>query len=509
MVYFLEDLILCMKQKILFWLDADLTQFCIAYYLQKKIDCELYAVIDITNRPKEFFKEQNLIKFEKIWFYHDNIDKNKKPDMDFLKKFEVNENIDLWQLTLNERIFYRFNDYHKFTKDEILSILSQECLFYEQILDSHDFDYFLTKETALHHHHLFYEMVRARKIRTSILNISPLGNRCFLSQEYMKIDFPEKHQFTLQNKTFEEIQNFRKKGALSKQHANYTEKHGSSKIERVKAAIQFLLISNNSNVDTHFTYYGRKKLKVLFNEILLSKEKKKRKKFLDKNSQYKINQKNPFVYFPMHVEPERSTLLAAPFYTNQIEVIRHIAKSIPIDHTLLVKEHPSQELREWRKISEYKQIIDIPNVKLIHPTVKSDELMKMSSLIISIGGTSAFEAVFYRKPSIVFTDVGYEQLPSVIRVSNIEDLPKKIKEALKVQVLVSDLERYVDLVESNSFDFDIIGFELKYHDFFYFGAHLADVDISITKMKEFLEINKNELEKVIFQYIKKIKQFEN
>jgi hypothetical protein len=236
----MEDFILSMKQKILFWLDADLTQFCIAYYLQKKLDCELYAVIDITNRPKEFFKKQDLVKFKKIWFYHDNINKNKKPDIDFLKKIEKEKNIDLWQLALNERLFYRFNDYHRFSKDEILSILSQECLFFEKILDSHNFDYFLTKETALHHHHLFYEMVRDRKIKTSILNISPLGNRCFLSQEYMKIDTPEKQEFILQNKTFEELQEFRKKGALSKQHANYTEKHGSSKIERLKAAIQFL-----------------------------------------------------------------------------------------------------------------------------------------------------------------------------------------------------------------------------------------------------------------------------
>jgi len=495
-----------MKQKILFWLDADLTQFCIAYYLQKNLDCELFAVIDITNRPKEFFKEQNLIKFEKIWFYHDNINKNKKPDMDFLKKFEIEKGINLWQLALNERIFYRFNDYHSFSKDEMLSILSQECLFFEEILDSHNFDYFLTKETALHHHHLFYEMVRARKIKTSILNISPLGNRCFLSQEYMKIDFPEKHQFTSQNKTFEEIQEFRKKGALSKQHASYTEKHGSSKIERIKAAIQFLLISNNSNEDTHFTYYGRKKLKVLFNEIRLSIEKKKRKKFLDKNSQYKINQENPFVYFPMHVEPERSTLLAAPFYTNQIEVIRHIAKSIPIDHILLVKEHPSQELREWREISDYKQIIDIPNVRLIHPTVKSDELMKSSSLVISIGGTSAFEAAFFRKPSIIFTELGYQQLSSVIRVKNIEELPKAINEALNIEVSASDLERYVDLIDKNSFDFDQIQFELKYHDFFYFGAHLADVDISIEKMQEFLKNNKVELENVVAEYINKINQ---
>ena len=59
-----------MKQKIFFWITADLTNFCMAYYLQKNHDAEFYAIIDITNRPKKFFKEQKLVQFKKIWFYH-------------------------------------------------------------------------------------------------------------------------------------------------------------------------------------------------------------------------------------------------------------------------------------------------------------------------------------------------------------------------------------------------------------------------------------------------------
>ena len=49
-----------MKQKIIFWLDADLTSFCMAYYLQKKTDAEFYAIIDVTNRAKEFPQNNNL-----------------------------------------------------------------------------------------------------------------------------------------------------------------------------------------------------------------------------------------------------------------------------------------------------------------------------------------------------------------------------------------------------------------------------------------------------------------
>ena len=55
-----------MKQKIIFWLDADLTSYCLAYYLQQRIDAEFYAIIDITNRAKEFFLNQKIVTFPTV-----------------------------------------------------------------------------------------------------------------------------------------------------------------------------------------------------------------------------------------------------------------------------------------------------------------------------------------------------------------------------------------------------------------------------------------------------------
>ena len=56
-----------MTDKILFWLDGDIIHFGIAKYLQKNYDCKLYAIIDITNEPKPFFKNQNIVNFQKQW----------------------------------------------------------------------------------------------------------------------------------------------------------------------------------------------------------------------------------------------------------------------------------------------------------------------------------------------------------------------------------------------------------------------------------------------------------
>ena len=49
-------------------------------------DCDLYGIIDITNKTKNFFEKQDLVGFNKTWFFHDHIDINKKPDLEY---FEV------------------------------------------------------------------------------------------------------------------------------------------------------------------------------------------------------------------------------------------------------------------------------------------------------------------------------------------------------------------------------------------------------------------------------------
>ena len=47
----------------------------------------------------------------------------------------------------------------------------------------------------------------------------------------------------------------------------------------------------------------------------------------------------PYVYVPLHFQPEMTTLVLAPFCVDQIAVIENVAKTLPIDHRLYVKEH--------------------------------------------------------------------------------------------------------------------------------------------------------------------------
>ena len=497
-----------MKDKIFFWIDSEILYFCLAYYLQTKHDCDIYAIIDITNRPKKFFEEQKLVKFKKTWYLHDYIDKkHKKPNIDFLSAFEKKYNIHLWQLAINERIFYRFNKFYKFSSNEILSILEQECKLFEEVLDEVKPDFFITKQTIFHKDQIFFQMCRERGIQVLMSYPSKTVAKCIISQELHKMDSPENLEVIKgKNRNFDDLQKYLKSFDRSKELSRLHKKFTSSKSKKLKAAFEFLILSENKNVETHYTYYGHNKARTLKDSIHSSLNKKRRKSFIDKNLLTEIDHDENFIYFPLLVDVERENLIAAPFYTNHIEVIRHIVKSLPIGYKLYVKEHPGQGVRNWRSISEYKEIMNIPNVLLFHPSVPSEKLYKKCSLVITIGGTAGFEAAIYQKPSIIFVDLGYSILPSVVRVKSFEELSGIIRSSLKITVSASDLDKYITLLEKNSFDFDWFGFQIKEFEHFFYGGHLEDVEIPVSKMKSFLEENKDMLEQFTAAHLKKIKQ---
>ena len=498
-----------MTKKIIFWLNAFLLYYGLAYTLQKQYDCELYSIIDVTNKTKNFFEEQNLVNFKKKWFLHDHIKKNNiKPDLEYLENFEKNYSLNIWQLGFNERLFYFYNDFYKFSQNEILTILEQECKLYEKILDETKPDFLIIHETALHQEHLFYEICKKRGIKTLILNQSKLGYKCIVSQELHKIDFmPELSSVESKGRDFNDLLTEIKSSDSTKQTKFYAENFANSKLSKIKAILEYVS-SENSNLQNNFAYYGRNKFKVLTKYFTYSIQSKLRKNFLDKNSEYEIFNDEKFVLYTLNQEPERSTLIATPYYTNQLEMIRHIAKSLPVGYKLYVKEHFSQALREWRKISYYKEILEIPNVRLYHPSADIEKLIQKSSLVMSIGGTTPFQAAFYQKPSIIIADLGYAVLPSVQKLNSFEELPVLIRNGLKMKVNSDDLDRYLTILEKNSFSFDFRDYEIKEANYFRYGGNLHDTAISDEKMKFFLKDNENSFKILGEEYVKKLKQLE-
>ena len=497
------------KDKILVWIGADFVHFFLAYGLQKKIDADYYAIIDITNKPKKFFINQSLINFKKIWFYHDEINDSysKKPDIDFLKESEIKYGINLWNLALNERIFYRFYDFHKFTNEEILNIEEKSIRFFEKVLNEIKPDYFITKQAGFHHLELFRIMCDKSNCKVIMLSFPKIGYRMLISEDVNKLDYvKELDRYPTEGKDFEDLREYLNSHSTFKQLNNYYNKNKKRIIPQLTTITEFFL-SNNVNIHTNYNYYGRTKMKVLSSLLDNRKKKKIRERFMQENLLNKIDLTNPYIYFPMATDLERHLLIDSPFYTNQIEVIRHVAKSLPIEYLLYVKENPSNVTRDWRDISQYKEIMNIPNVKLIHPNFSNIELLSNCDLVISIAGSSGFEAAFYEKPSIVFGNVLYSKLPSVNKVKELETLPQLIRNALKQKVNAIDLERFLTILKENTFEFDMVEFASIIANKFYRDASSVDVEIDESEVKEFIKNNIELIEILSSVHAKKIERY--
>ena len=200
-------------------------------------------------------------------------------------------------------------------------------------------------------------------------------------------------------------------------------------------------------------------------------------------------------------------MVDAPFYTNQLEVITYIAKSIPIDYKLYVKEHPIMKLKGWREIEYYKFISNLPNTELVHPSVNPQEIYKKCKLVLTATGTSGFEAAFFEKPAIIFSDVIYSEIPSVYRLENVENLQQLIKKAIKTPINKNELRDFLQKLESSSFEMDINKMNTDFSKLCYYGGFLVDEKISKEKIIKFLQNNEKIFDVLADEHLKKIKQF--
>ncbi|HXT73033.1 MAG TPA: hypothetical protein VN785_04195 [Candidatus Angelobacter sp.] len=137
----------------------------------------------------------------------------------------------------------------------------------------------------------------------------------------------------------------------------------------------------------------------------------------------------PKVYFPLHVQPEFTTDVRAPFFTNQVALIESISKSVPAGYRVVVKEHPG--MKGERKLGYYRDIQRITNVQLLSPAVDSHEVIQQSDAVLTITGSGAWEGILYERPVIAFGPLCYGFGDLVYRCNTIAELPAILRKALQ------------------------------------------------------------------------------
>ena len=193
-----------------------------------------------------------------------------------------------------------------------------------------------------------------------------------------------------------------------------------------------------------FAYFGYKVNEKLFKFMNIDKP-DLRKKFIAniyrvvnkvvvskyiKNFKFNINENTKYIYFPLQVQPEASTSSRSPFYMNLMSTIELISKSLPLGYKLIVKEHPL--CIGMRSISFYRRLKHFPNVEFINNEMTGKEIIKLSKLVISFGGTTLFESInMGKKVLMLMPKYFYSDSTLIFKVTNQNDLYLDIVSALK------------------------------------------------------------------------------
>ncbi|NHI01397.1 hypothetical protein [Oceanimonas sp. MB9] len=159
-----------------------------------------------------------------------------------------------------------------------------------------------------------------------------------------------------------------------------------------------------------------------------------------------------YVFYPLHVDPEASTMVMSPMHTDQISVIEAISKSLPGNKVLVVKEHLPMVGKRNQEF--YQAIKNMPRVKLVSPLLSAHELIKSSAGVVVITGTAAFEANIMGKKAIVVGDSPYLAMGTgLIHETSLSKLPDAL-EKLEVMPEPEDekIIRYIGCLLSESFN---------------------------------------------------------
>jgi len=137
-----------------------------------------------------------------------------------------------------------------------------------------------------------------------------------------------------------------------------------------------------------------------------------------------------YVLFALASDNECCLHSIAPFtYANQLEVVRQVAWSLPMDCKLYVKEHTSR--LGHRPLSFLQEVKKIPNVRLIGPGVDSFDLLKKCSAVVLLHGSMAWEGLLFGKAVIGIGESWYDFFPGVFRAGDPKDFFGIIREAVR------------------------------------------------------------------------------
>jgi hypothetical protein len=276
---------------------------------------------------------------------------------------------------------------------------------------------------------LCYLLAKELNITTLILEQSIFPNRFYYYWDHFDYG-----NFSTSKKLFtHEWVHLEKKSEKDLFYMKRPAKNLKEKLRQIYWAPEFSLLRESINRKTVNQALYRYSLKKKFTKLMTGS--------IDNVDIDKINYK--FVYFALHLQPEKTTSSWGGLYNDQLLAIERIVKLIPEDWKVLVKENPKQSFfmrgRWW-----YERLKKIPKVVLVPNETDTYLLLKKSEFASTITGTLGWEAITGEKKVLVFGwGVWYKTLPGVLQYNeqltlqdildysfSIKDVEKKLNEII-------------------------------------------------------------------------------
>jgi hypothetical protein len=134
-----------------------------------------------------------------------------------------------------------------------------------------------------------------------------------------------------------------------------------------------------------------------------------------------------YLYFPLYNIPEYSSNFQSVMWTDIASVVELLAKSIPGDWIIVLKEHPTGLKFNCREVDFYSKISSLPNVIFAPLKSNSKKLIINSEIVFVTVGTSGWEAILYDKPVISPVENFWDCMSLSSKCSDVETMGDIIK----------------------------------------------------------------------------------
>lgn len=401
---------------------------------------------------------------------------NEKIDYDYLRGLEKKIGLpNMWPYLIADRVIMQEqlqreypHDRLRYTHEELLKMLQVRAKAIEAMMEKERPDVVFGIPPGALGSMLFYHLARYYGARTIYITPSNLQKRYVLTEDYRTFTPVDDAAKSLADEILasedgawakNHLEEFRKKPQpnfekTTPTHQPVTRRQqfgflNPARAYRALREITLTLTQHYKNPDRHdydyihpfwqnFDLIKRKLRNLRGNEDLYDA----------------FNPQEPYVFFPLHYEPELSLLVLAPQFTDQIQLIGQIARALPVGMPLYVKEHPA--MAQFRPRAFYKKIKKIPNVKLISPTISGFSVTPKAKLITTITGTVGWEACLFGIPVISFGHQNFNIMSNVTHCSDLERLPQLLQERLDTpQYNEKEVLTYLAALHRHSFEIDL------------------------------------------------------